>query len=206
MTGEASNIDSATVGMAPITVPGAPTDLSATPSSGTTTIKLSWTEPADTGGAVTTGYKIQSSPNGTDTWTDVETDTGNTATTYSHNNLTAGETIHYQVLAINSEGPGEPSNVVQATVADDPPLTSPTRSLPTVKVYPNPATDALYLDLEEGQDYTVTLISLIGRMVVEEHHRGGGSLRLALPDISEGIYILKVQDGEGKVRSFKIVR
>ena len=51
------------------TAPGAPTGLTAT-ASGTTQIDLSWTAPADNGGRVITGYKIEISPNGTDTWTD----------------------------------------------------------------------------------------------------------------------------------------
>ena len=51
------------------TAPGAPTGLTAT-ASGTTQIDLSWTVPADNGGRVITGYKIEISPNGTDTWTD----------------------------------------------------------------------------------------------------------------------------------------
>ena len=53
---------------API-APGVPTGLTAT-AAGTTTINLSWTAPADNGGRVISGYKIEISPNGTDTWTD----------------------------------------------------------------------------------------------------------------------------------------
>ena len=46
--------------------PGAPTGLTAT-ASGTTQINLSWSAPASTGGSAITGYKIEVSPNGTDT-------------------------------------------------------------------------------------------------------------------------------------------
>ena len=88
----------------------------------------------------------------------------------------------------------------------DPPFSSPAHPLSTVKVYPNPAADVLYLDLEEGPDYTMTLLSLTGQLVLQKVQKGGGSLRLALPNIREGIYILKVEDSEGGVRSFKIVR
>ena len=112
-TGAASNVDNATTAT---TVPGAPTSLTAT-ASGTTTINLSWTAPADNGGASITGYRIDVSPNGTSSWTDLVANTGTTTTTYSHTGLSAGTTRHYRVSAINSAGTGAASNVDNATTA-----------------------------------------------------------------------------------------
>ena len=111
-TGAASNVDNATTAT---TVPGAPTSLTAT-ASGTTAINLSWTAPADDGGASITGYRIDVSPNGTSSWTDLVANTG-TTTTYSHTGLSAGTTRHYRVSAINSAGTGAASNVDNATTA-----------------------------------------------------------------------------------------
>ena len=203
----ASNVAMATVGMEPFTVPGAPTNLTATSSGSTTTIVLRWTAPADTGGTTISGYRIESSEDGSTAWMEVVSNTGLSATTYSHTGLTDDETIHYRVFAINSEGQGATaSNVAVATVGEDPPFSSSPHPLSTVKVYPNPAVDVLYLDLEEGPDYIMTLLSLTGQLVVEEVQKGGGSLRMALPDIREGVYILRVEDSEGGVQSFKIVR
>ena len=110
-TGTPSNVDSATTGT---TVPGAPTGLSAT-ASGTTAIDLSWSAPASTGGSAITGYKIEVSPDGTSGWTDQVADTSSTATTYAHTGLTAGDTRHYRVSAINTQGTGTASNVDSAT-------------------------------------------------------------------------------------------
>ena len=110
-TGDPSNVDSAT---AAATAPGAPTGLTAT-ASGTTAINLSWTAPGSTGGSAITGYKIESSSNGTDGWTDQVADTSTTTTTYEHTGLMAGETRHYRVSAINTNGTGDPSNVDSAT-------------------------------------------------------------------------------------------
>ena len=112
-TGAASNVDNATTAT---TVPGAPTSLTAT-ASGTTAINLSWTAPADHGGASITGYRIDVSPNGTSSWTDLVANTGTTTTTYSHTGLSAGTTRHYRVSAINSVGTGAASNVDNATTA-----------------------------------------------------------------------------------------
>ena len=110
-TGTASNVDSATTGTS---APGAPTGLTAT-ASGTTAINLSWSAPASTGGSAITGYKIEVSPNGTSGWTDQVADTNSTATTYAHTGLTAGDTRHYRVSAINTNGAGTASNVDSAT-------------------------------------------------------------------------------------------
>ena len=109
--GTASNVDSATTGTS---VPGAPTGLTAT-ASGTTAINLSWSAPASTGGSAITGYKIESSSDGGSSWSDLVANTSNTTTTYAHTGLTAGDTRHYRVSAINTNGAGTASNVDSAT-------------------------------------------------------------------------------------------
>ena len=110
-TGDPSNVANATTDAS---VPGAPTGLTAT-ASGATAINLSWSAPGSTGGSAITGYKIEVSPNGTSGWTDQVANTSNTTTTYAHTGLTAGDTRHYRVSAINANGTGDPSNVANAT-------------------------------------------------------------------------------------------
>ncbi len=113
-TGAASNVDDATTDAA--TRPAAPTGLTAT-AAGQTTINLSWTAPTNTGGAAITGYRIEVSPNGTSNWTNLQANTGLTTTSYSHTGLSAGDTRHYRVSAINSVGTGVASNVASATTS-----------------------------------------------------------------------------------------
>ena len=120
-SGAPSNVANATTAVA--TVPGAPTGLTAT-ADGQTIINLSWTAPTDNGGAAITGYQIEVSPNGTDTWTNLEANTTATATTYAHTGLSAGVTRHYRVRAINSVGPGAVSATTSATT-DTPNATVP---------------------------------------------------------------------------------
>ena len=90
-----------------ITVPGVPTDLSAS-TGGDTRINLSWTAPGDDGGSPIIGYKIEVSPDGNANWTELVANTGNTTTTYAHIGLAAGTTRHYRVSAINSAGAAIP--------------------------------------------------------------------------------------------------
>ncbi len=111
-TGGISNVASAVTGLA--TVPDAPTNLSAT-AGGATSITLSWSAPSNTGGVAISGYKIESSPNGTSGWTDVESNMGSTSTSHTHNGLTASTTYHYRVSAINSVGTGAASTTASAT-------------------------------------------------------------------------------------------
>ena len=95
-------------------VPGAPTGLAATGAG--RSIELAWEPPA---GAVT-GYRIESSADGSDPWTEVEADTGSDATDYRHRGLAPEETRHYRVYAINAAGTGTAaSNVASATTLVD---------------------------------------------------------------------------------------
>ena len=107
-----SNVANATTDA---TVPGVPTSLSAT-ASGTSTINLSWSAPASTGGSAITGYKIEVSSDSGSSWNDLVADTASTTTTYEHSGLAAGATRHYRVSAINSIGTSATSsNVANAT-------------------------------------------------------------------------------------------
>ena len=108
----------ATTPDSPVTAPGAPTGLSASPGDGQVT--LSWTAPASTGGADISGYQYEQ--DGSGTWTD----TGATATSHTVTGLTNGEVYTFRVRAVNSVGPGEASAASEsvtpaATPGDDPP-------------------------------------------------------------------------------------
>ena len=103
------------------TLPGVPTDLSAS-TGGNTWINLSWTAPGDDGGSPIIGYKIEVSPDGAADWTDLVASTGDANTTYEHIRLPVGTTRYYRVSAINSVGAGDPSNIDAATTR---PITGP---------------------------------------------------------------------------------
>ena len=109
-----------TVGAAP-GAPDAPSNLRAAPAS-PTQIDLTWTAPANDNGSAIAGYRIEVSDDAEATWADLEANTGNTETKYSHQGLTLGDTRHYRVSAINGVGTSEPSNVDEVTTTDrDPP-------------------------------------------------------------------------------------
>ena len=110
-TGEASEVESATTDA---TTPDAPTDLAAI-ANGTSLIDLAWTAPDYDGGAAVTGYHIEVSLDRGLTWRDLVANTNSTATSFAHTGLAPATTRHYRVSAINRVGPGDPSNVDDAT-------------------------------------------------------------------------------------------
>ena len=94
--------------------PGAPRNLTAKAAS-TTQIDLAWDAPSKTGGSSITGYKIEVSTDGGNTWSDQVA--SQTSRTYSHTGLSTGNTRRYRVSAINTDGTGPASEEASATIA-----------------------------------------------------------------------------------------
>ncbi len=99
----------------PFGVPGAPTGLAVTRGDGT--FNLSWTAPANDGGSVITGYRIDISSGGVLVRTDVLSSTATTATVTG---LVAGTTYVLRVRAVNARGIGPASTGVAAVFATHP--------------------------------------------------------------------------------------
>lgn len=109
--GPASNVASATTDA---TVPASPTNLAAV-ANGTSQIDLSWSAPGYDGGSAITGYRIQAAWSSSGPWSDLVTNTGSTAATYSHTGLEPATTRYYRVYALNRVGAGRASGVASAT-------------------------------------------------------------------------------------------
>ena len=105
---------------APPAAPEAPTGLTARVVSGEAQVVLSWTAPANTGGAPITGYKIEASDDGNTSWTEVHTTGGDGAVYTDVGDDGDGpmfgveEVRYYRVSAVNSVGESAPSNVAKA--------------------------------------------------------------------------------------------
>ncbi|MFN8173392.1 MAG: fibronectin type III domain-containing protein [Candidatus Nanopelagicales bacterium] len=89
-----------------LTAPGAPTELSASPFDAA--VDLEWVAPADDGGSAITGYVVELSTDGGDTWAVVgDPETG---TTRSLVDLVNGTEYVFRVSAVNEIGTSEPSD------------------------------------------------------------------------------------------------
>jgi hypothetical protein len=96
-----------------LTVPGAPTGLTAVPIS-PTQVNLSWSAPSNNGGAPISGYKIEAK-SGSGSYSVLVSNTASTSTTYSHTGLVTGTVYTYKVSAVNSVGTGSASSEASAT-------------------------------------------------------------------------------------------
>ena len=107
----------ATPTVVPPTAPGAPDTPTITPGAGELTV--TWTAPEDDGGAPITGYLIEYSTDGGETWVPWPHTT--TATTTVIGGLTGGRDHQVRVTATNTAGGGEPSPTATAAPTSAPP-------------------------------------------------------------------------------------
>ena len=87
-------------------VPAAPPDLVAEAVSHDR-IELRWTRPGSDGGSPITGYRIDVSDDGGDSWVPLADNTSMTKTSYSHVGLEHATVYRYRVAAINEAGRGQ---------------------------------------------------------------------------------------------------
>ena len=173
--------------------PGQVTGLTAT-ARGPTQIDLSWTAPADDDGATITDYKVEVCAQATaaecDTdaeWSELDSATVSTATTYAHTGLTLGTTRHYRVSAVNSAGAGPASAVASATTVAGPRITG-------IAITSDPGADGTYVtgDLIEvtvtfDQAVNAEVLALLLDLDIGDNRR---RLLNRLPSASSGPTVL----------------
>jgi hypothetical protein len=116
----------------PITVPGAPTALTATVANGQAA--LTWAAPAATGGAPVTGYLIYE---GTSPGGESGPLVGGQPVAATHATvpgLTSGTTYYFTVVAVNAAGLSRPSGEASATVPVSPPPSVPPTTTPSIRI------------------------------------------------------------------------
>jgi len=79
-------------------------------------VKLSWKSAIDEGGAPVTGYVIQKRDTKRDAWLDIATIDDPSITTITVSHVIEGESYHFQIMAVNKEGRGEPTQSQMVTV------------------------------------------------------------------------------------------
>jgi len=96
-------------------VPGAPTNLSATP--GNVQVVLTWTAPSSDGGSVITGYKLYRSTTSGGSYALIASPS---ELTYTDAGLSNGQTYWYEVSAVNVIGEGAQAGPISSTPATVP--------------------------------------------------------------------------------------
>ncbi len=96
----------------PYDFPSEPTQLSAL-QNGRNQIDVEWTAPTDNGGDANFSYRLEVSTDAGANWTTQVA--SQTATTYNHTGLMAGDTRHYRVFTVNIIGDSRASSTASAT-------------------------------------------------------------------------------------------
>ena len=75
-------------------------------------------------------------------------------------------------------------------------------------VYPNPATDRVTVQFEEGMDVSnhIVLFDMMGKQYsVRSVHETTNSMELDLSDLRSGHYLIRIEEGD-QVRMFHIIK
>ena len=161
--------------------PDKPTNLMAE-ADGDTRIALSWEAPADDGGSAITGYRIEVSDDGSSgSWRDRVPDTGNDATSYTHEGLSAGDTRHYRVSAINAEGRSEASDVAHATTMPEDPAADASLSALTV-THPGGSVALRPVFAPETEEYRASVANAVDEVTVAAEANVAGATLAYLDD------------------------
>jgi titin len=155
------------VNATPVTVPGAPTALSA--AGGNTRIDLSWTAPASNGGSAITSYTVEYTPSG---GSPVTVSTGSNSTSYPITGLTNGTAYTVRVAAVSAVGTGA---YTAASAAVTPAVSSIIQTTPTLYAwYDTSASDTLYSAASGG-----SLVTANGGVVnrIRDKSSGGRDLK-----------------------------
>jgi hypothetical protein len=155
----------------PVTVPGAPTSVSAT--AGNAQATVTWTAPSNTGGSAITGYSVTGAPGGSCTTTG--------ATSCVVTGLTNGTAYTFQVVATNAQGTGAAasSNTVTPEAALAPaifavsPSTGPQAGGTAVTITGSNLTGASQVLFGQTPATSVTVNSANQITAVSPAHAGG---------------------------------
>ena len=78
---------------------------------------------------------------------------------------------------------------------------------PAFSIYPNPAKNKITISfrLPLAEETDITIINLKGEQMVDERFRDQNQIRMDVGMLRKGIYLVKVQTGEGiKVKKLEI--
>ena len=109
-----------------ITLSGAQAPADVVAVAGDGEVDISWTPPADDGGAVITGYVIQASTNNGVTWVGIVSNTDSSIPSAKIPNLTNGQSYRFRVAAITTAGQGAFSSAANAVMPGLQPPGTPT--------------------------------------------------------------------------------
>lgn len=175
---------------------------------------LSWTAPTLGAGQTLIGYRVQYRERGTQTWNDFGALTTNTSMLIPHqtHGLTAGKNYVWTVATRYDDNgtattSGQACPVVMGiatngNVSRKTDLTDDGAMQSASMVYPNPATDNLYIQTAVGS--TVRVMDIQGRTIHSEVSNAA-ELNLNISDWTNGVYMVMIENN-GELDTHKVVK
>jgi glycosidase len=118
-------------------------------------------------------------------------------TTFTDSDIRPGKEYHYRVMAKDSDEFSGYSNGANIRTAGNGSL---------VSIYPNAATDLLYITSTEEKASRVQIVNMQGMSMAKFDLPGGGEKQLQVSSWPEGIYLVESQAGSSTVREQLVIK
>jgi hypothetical protein len=80
-----------------------------------------------------------------------------------------------------------------------------TKSETVLKLYPNPATDALTIQSNISGKYSVTILNVLGKQVLHYSDLDTEKTTVTIQDLSSGIYVVQISGNKNQITTQKLV-
>jgi hypothetical protein len=145
------------------------------------------------------GYEVESSNDGV-TFTKIGYIPATGASNYSFmNNQTIKGTQFFRVRNIDIDNQFKYTGIIRIQNSDD---------ISTIKLYPVPATDLLYIEhKKQSAKGTVSVISIDGKVLIQTFTQPGSyQTSVYVNQLPAGIYMIKYDDGKGTVQTTRFIK
>lgn len=187
-----------TVALPPLTIPAAPTNLSAI-AAGCNQINLNWTDNSNN----ETAFEISRATSLNGTYVSIAT-LGANSSAYTNTQLRRNRAYYYRVRALNTAGSSAWSNKANAITSCNAGLKM-IDGQSTVSMYPNPVTDALYFKgIEKSSEKTIVEIyDITGRKMLANSITGNS---MNVSTLRAGTYTIRVLQNNTSVFSGNFIK
>lgn len=112
----------------------------------------------------------------------------------TYDNHPLAGTNYYRLKQVDLDGKSTYTEVRQVSFNQD----------NTISIYPNPATDVIYINLADWKNVTeVRMFDIKGRMVFQAKEAGNG---ISLAKMANGTYLLQIEQANGQTSDFKLIK
>ncbi|MDQ4140482.1 MAG: T9SS type A sorting domain-containing protein, partial [Bacteroidota bacterium] len=112
-----------------------------------------------------------------------------------------GNVVYYRLKQVDTDGKFANSRIIAVQ------RNNRNQTVPTAKIYPNPAAETTNLDFTNlpEQEFTITIINITGKLVKQTSGKGGNLLLLNISNLASGKYIIQIK-GENYFQNLNLLK